>query len=49
MEAFQIMEALDLTAVYSLFLEGMAIGGLLSAIPFILGYAINFLVQLCQK
>lgn len=44
-----MMEVLDLSLVYSLFLDGMVIGGLLSAIPFVLGYAINFLVRLCQK
>lgn len=39
----------DLTSIAGLFMEGMTIGGLLSALPFMLGYTISFLVRLFKK
>lgn len=38
-----------LSDVYRLFVDGLTIGGLLSALPFLLGYVINWLVQLVRK
>lgn len=35
----------NLTELYKLFSEGLALGGLLSAIPFMLGFAINALYK----
>lgn len=35
----------DLSDIYSLFLYGFAIGGLLSGLPFVLGYAIQALIR----
>lgn len=39
----------DLQEIYSLFIDGMLIGGILSAIPFILGYTINFIYSLIKS
>lgn len=38
----------DLQDIYSLFIDGMLIGGILSTIPFILGYTINFIYSLMR-
>lgn len=35
----------NLPELYTLFSEGLALGGLLSAIPFVLGFAINALYK----
>lgn len=35
----------NLPELYALFSEGLALGGLLSAIPFVLGFAINALYK----
>lgn len=43
------MDTTFLTASYGLFMEGMMIGGLLSAMPFMIGLVINFLVRLFKS
>lgn len=38
----------DLSDIYKLFIDGMIIGGLLSAIPFMISYAINGVINLIK-
>lgn len=38
----------NLADIFSLFLDGMMIGGLLSGLPFIIGYGINALIKIAQ-
>lgn len=39
----------DLVGIVRLFLGGFAVGALLSAIPFMIGYIINWLYTLVRK
>lgn len=39
----------NLSDIYSLFISGILIGGILSAIPFILGYTINYIYSLIKS
>lgn len=39
----------DLSDIYSLFIEGFVIGGILSAIPFIISYAINGIIRIINN
>lgn len=38
----------DLSNIYGLFISGMAVGALLSGLPFIIGYAINAVIRIAQ-
>lgn len=38
----------NLADIYKLFINGMMVGGLLSGIPFIIGYAINAVIRIAQ-
>ena len=39
----------DLSVVYGLFLKGMAIGALLSAFPFLVGFVANSIHKIISK
>lgn len=39
----------DLSEIFTLFGDGLLLGGLLSGIPFVLGYTISFLVSLMKR
>lgn len=38
----------DLSDIYSLFINGMMVGSLLSGLPFIIGYAVNAIIRIAQ-
>lgn len=38
----------DLSDIYKLFINGMMVGGLLSGLPFIIGYMINALIRVAS-
>lgn len=40
---------MTLSEIVGLFMQGFTVGGLLSAIAFILGYAINAVIQMMKK
>lgn len=40
---------MTLSEIAGLFMQGFAVGGLLSGIAFVLGYAINALLQIMKK
>lgn len=38
----------DLSDIFALFINGMMVGGLLSGLPFLIGYGINALIKIAQ-